>query len=72
MEIVHNTPQILMTVSEVAQLLRTTSIAIYTMYARGQIEGAVRIRSRLLFKKDELLRWIDNCAVNQKGNSNER
>jgi len=49
----------LMTVSEVATLLRTTNTAIYAMVARDQIPGVVRIRRRLLFRWDELVLWLD-------------
>lgn len=43
---------------EVARLLRTTRKAIYTMAARGELPGIVRIGRRLLVRRDDLLDWI--------------
>ncbi len=49
---------ILLTVDEVADLLRTTRTAIYAMAGRGQLPGVTRIRRRLLFRRDVLLDWL--------------
>ncbi len=43
------------TVGDVAVLLRTSRKAVYTMLARGQLRGAVRIGRRLRFRREELL-----------------
>jgi excisionase family DNA binding protein len=52
-----------MTVPEVADLLRTSVKAIYTMIERGQLEGVCRLRRRVLIRRDLLLSSIDhNCA----------
>lgn len=62
----------LMTVREVARLLRTSNKAVYTMYERGQIRGAIKIGKRLLFAEAAVLRWIDSCAKSTIGGSHER
>lgn len=49
----------LMTVAEVADLLRTSDRAIYAMVARAQLPGVVRIGRRVLFDEAALLRWLD-------------
>ena len=49
----------LLTAKETADLLRTTRTAVYAMSARGQLPAMVRIGRRLLFRSDELLKWID-------------
>ncbi len=48
----------LLTVADVAALLRTTPKAIYIMVERHQVEGVVRIGKRLLFRRDDVLRWL--------------
>lgn len=49
----------LMTADEVGDLLRTTRKAIYSMAERGQLPGIIRINRRLLFDREELLRWLE-------------
>jgi len=49
---------LLLTVEEVAVLLRTSPKAIYAMAERGQLPGIVRIGRRLLFRRDLLLDWL--------------
>jgi len=56
----------LLTVSEVADLLRTTNKAIYSMVDRAKLPGVVRIGKRLLFRRDDLLYWIDRRALSHK------
>lgn len=48
----------LLTVEDVARLLRTTPKAIYTMVSRGQLPGVCRIGRRLLFGQATLLAWL--------------
>ena len=48
----------LLTVDDVAQLLRTTDRAIYAMTERGQLPGIVRIGRRVLFRTADLLDWL--------------
>ena len=54
---------ILLTVDDVAQLLRTTDRAIYAMVERGQLPGLVRIGRRVLFRTDDLLDWLNQKSA---------
>ena len=47
-----------LTVSEAADLLRTTRAAIYAMVERGQLPGVVRVRRRVLVNGTVLLEWL--------------
>ena len=49
---------VLLTPNEVAELLRTSRKAIYSMAERGQLPGIVRIGRRLLVREDALLDWL--------------
>ncbi len=49
----------LLTMTEVAALLRTSRKATYSMVARGQLPGVIRIGRRVLIQRDELLDWLD-------------
>lgn len=49
----------LLTIDDVASLLRTTRRAIYAMVERHQLPGVIRIRRRVLFRADDLLDWLD-------------
>ncbi len=48
----------LLTVSDVAALLRTTSKAVYAMIERSQLPGVIRIGRRVLVCEDRLLDWL--------------
>ena len=48
----------LLLVTEVADLLRTSRKAIYSMIERGQLPGVTRIGKRVLFRRDDLLEWL--------------
>ncbi|MCK4548250.1 MAG: helix-turn-helix domain-containing protein [Candidatus Eisenbacteria sp.] len=50
---------ILLKPEEVADLLRTSRDAIYTMNQRGQLPGGTRIGRRLLFRRDNVLEWLE-------------
>ena len=50
---------VLLSTGEVADLIRTTRRAIYAMVERQQLPGLVRIGRRVLVRRDELLRWLD-------------
>lgn len=66
----HNSPAevpLLMTVEDVAKLLRTTTRAIYAMVERRQLPGVVRIGRRVLFRTADLLDWL-----NQKSSPSQR
>ena len=49
----------LLTVPEVAELLRTSCKAIHAMNGRGQLPGVVRVGRRVLVRVDELVDWLD-------------
>ncbi len=53
----------LLTLAEVANLLRTSQKATYAMIARGQLPGVVRIGRRVLVREDELVDWLDQKRV---------
>lgn len=56
----------LATVADVAEMLRTSTKAIYAMVDRGQLPGVVRVGRRLLFRREELVHWVDHkCAPSQ-------
>lgn len=57
----------LLTVAEVAKLLRTTPRAIYAMIERGLLPGVTRVGRRLLIHRDDVLQWLDrNRAPSSK------
>ena len=49
---------VLLTPCEVAELLRTTKKAIYSMIERAQLPGVVRIGRRVLIRQEALLDWL--------------
>ena len=49
---------LLLTVAEVAEILRTSEKGIYDMAERGKLPGAVHIGRRLLVRRADLLRLI--------------
>ena len=53
----------LLTVAEVAKLLRTTDRAIYAMIERRQLPGIVRIGRRVLFRTADLLDWLNQKSA---------
>jgi excisionase family DNA binding protein len=53
----------LLTVDDVADLLRTTRRAVYAMVERRQLPGIVRIGRRVLVRADELLHWLDQKSA---------
>ena len=53
----------LLTVPDVAAILRTTPKAVYAMIERRRLPGVRRIGRRVLIARAELLHWLDhNCA----------
>ena len=50
---------VLLTADESANLLRTSRTAIYAMTERGQLPGVTRIGRRVLYRRDDLLDWLD-------------
>jgi excisionase family DNA binding protein len=53
----------LLTVDEVAALLRTSRRAIYVMVERRQIPGVIRLQRRLLFRDDQLVHWLEQKSA---------
>jgi len=49
---------VFLTPIEVAELLRTSRKAIYTLIERRQLPGVTRIGRRLLVREDALLDWL--------------
>jgi|TARA_B100000686_G_scaffold331616_1_gene395365 excisionase family DNA binding protein len=50
-------------VKEVADVLRTSTAAIYAMVERGQLPGVTRVGRRILIHRDSLLDWLDESRV---------
>ncbi len=48
-----------LTADELATLLRTTRKAVYAMVERGLLPGVTRIGRRVLFRRENLLHWLD-------------
>jgi excisionase family DNA binding protein len=57
----------LLTVSEVAVVLRTSRKAVYAMAERAQLPGVTRIGRRLLVRRDDLLSWLDERRAASPG-----
>jgi excisionase family DNA binding protein len=55
-------PPLLLTVPEVAEVLRTTAKGVYAMVERGQLPGVVRIGRRVLLRRDRLLKWLTELS----------
>ena len=53
----------LLTVEDTADLLRTSRKAIYSMAHRGELPGITRIGRRMLIRRDDLLRWLDESRA---------
>jgi excisionase family DNA binding protein len=49
---------LLLTIDEVAAMLRTTRKGIYIMVARGLLPGITRVGRRVLIRRDDLLHWL--------------
>ena len=53
----------LLTVDEVAAVLRTTRKAVYKRIQRGLLPGVIRDGRRILIRRDDLLAWLrEGCA----------
>lgn len=55
-------PELLL-VSEVADILRTSRKAIYSMIERGQLPGVRRVGRRVLIKRIDLLEFLDQTCT---------
>jgi excisionase family DNA binding protein len=54
---------LLLTVDDLAELLRTTDRAIYAMIERRQLPGVVRIGRHVLFRTADLLDWLNRKSA---------
>ena len=61
----------LLTVKEVAGLLRTSTKSIYAMVERGQLPGVLRIGRRLLVRREALVDWLDESCASLPGGSRQ-
>ena len=57
----------LLTIAEVAAVLRTSRKAVYAMAERAQLPGVTRIGRRLLVRRDDLLSWLDERRAASPG-----
>jgi excisionase family DNA binding protein len=57
----------LLTIAEVAALLRTSRKAVYAMAERAQLPGVTRVGRRLLVRRDDLLSWLDERRAASPG-----
>ncbi|WP_434420171.1 helix-turn-helix domain-containing protein [Nannocystis pusilla] len=62
-------PPPLMTVEEVALLLRTSKGAVYARYARGGIPGALRLGRTLRFDPRIIAQWLSANSASAGGQS---
>lgn len=58
---------LLLTAAEAASLLRTTRRAIYARAERGLLPGVIRDGRRLLVRRDELFRYLDERRARSPG-----
>ena len=59
----------LLTVDDVAELLRTSRKAIYCKIQRGLLPGIVRDGRRLLLLRDDVLHWVAERRATLPGGS---
>lgn len=53
----------LLAADDVAELLRTSRKAVYLMAERGQLPGMMRIGRRLLFRRDDVIQWLNESRA---------
>lgn len=53
----------LLTVPDVAALLRCTVGAVYVRHSRRMLPGALRVHGRVLFDRATLVAWLEDCRV---------
>ena len=52
-----------LTADETASVLRTSRKGVYVMVERGQLPGVTRVGRRVLFRRDDLLDWLDQKSA---------
>jgi excisionase family DNA binding protein len=60
-------PLVFLTANETAALLRTSRKAVYAMAERGRLPGVVRVGRRLLVRRDDLLRSLEERRAPSPG-----
>jgi excisionase family DNA binding protein len=53
----------LLTVDEVADLLRRSAKSVYSMIERAQLPGVTRLGRRVLVRREDLLRWLNESRA---------
>jgi len=53
---------LLLQAEEVAQLIRVSRKAVYTMAERGEIPGVTKLGRRLRFRRDAIEAWLSASA----------
>ena len=56
----------LLTADELAEFLRLTRGAVYTMVARGELPGVVKIGRRLRFRRDAVVEWLGRAPSSKE------
>lgn len=59
-------PSPLLTAEELGELLRLSRGAIYTMVARGELPGVVKLGRRLRFRRDAVLEWLGRAPSSKE------
>ena len=59
-------PPPLLTADELAEFLRLTRSAVYTMVARGELPGVVKIGRRLRFRREAVLEWLGRAPSSKE------
>ena len=57
---------LLLTVLEVAVILRTSRKAVYALIERGYLPGICRIGRRVLVRRDSLYDWLDHNTARRR------
>ncbi|WP_026607541.1 methylation-associated defense system helix-turn-helix domain-containing protein MAD1 [Methylocapsa acidiphila] len=58
-------PDEILTLAEVAQLLKVADKTVYTMAQRGEVP-AFKVRGQWRFKRDDLDQWIEQKKLSQR------
>jgi excisionase family DNA binding protein len=58
-------PDEILTLAEVAQLLKVADKTVYTMAQRGEVP-AFKVRGQWRFKRDDLNEWIEQQKANSR------